>query len=222
MLANNPVNILGEALTQTGGQILSFLPNVIIAVILFVLGWVLGIFLGRAVTHVIHVLRIDHALNKAGMSVISERAGVKVSVAGFLGFIVKWTVIVSFTIASTEILNLNNVSKVLSDIVAYIPSVIVASIILIIATLVADFVSRIVESSLRATNIKADFAAKVARWAILIVGGIFPALSQLGIAPQIVEILFTGVIFAISLALGLSFGLGGRDAASKAIERMKN
>lgn len=218
MLANNPVNILGDALTQTGGQIVSFLPNVVLAVIVFVLGWVLGGVLGRAVNHIIHVLKIDHALNKAGMSVISERAGVRVSVAGFLGFIVKWTVIISFTMASADILNLRSISDGLLSLIGFIPSVIVAAAILAITTLVADFVSRVVESSLKATSIKSALAATVAKWAILVVG-VVSALTQL-IPNQIIEILFTGIIFALSLALGLAFGLGGRDAAAKAIEKI--
>jgi len=217
-MLNNPVDILGQALTQIGGDIVSFLPNVVIAVIVFVLGWVLGGVLGRAVNHVIHVLKIDHALNKAGMSAVSERAGVRVSVAAFLGFIVKWTIIISFTIASADILGLKSISMGLLDIVNQIPAVIVAAAILGIATLVADFVYRIVESSLKATSIKSALAATVAKWAILIIG-IVSALTQL-IPNQIIEILFTGVIFAISLALGLAFGLGGKEAAAKAIDRI--
>ena len=106
----------------------------------------------------------------------------------------------------------------LLDIVNQIPAVIVAAAILGIATLVADFVYRIVESSLKATSIKSALAATVAKWAILIIG-IVSALTQL-IPNQIIEILFTGVIFAISLALGLAFGLGGKEAAAKAIDRI--
>ena len=218
----NPVDILGQALVDTGMTIISFLPNVIIAVIIFVLGWVFGSVLGRAVAHVTSALRIDRALNKAGMSAISEKAGVNISLAGFLGGLVKWLVIVAFTIASAEILGLSQVTTMLRDILVYIPQVIIAAIVLVMAALVADFVARIVRSSVRATGIKADFAATVARWAILIVAGIFPALTQLRIAQGLVEVLFTGIVFSISLALGLSFGLGGRDAAAKLLEKMKN
>jgi hypothetical protein len=69
---------------------------------------------------------------------------------------------------------------------------------------------------------RGEFAAQVAKWSIVIIGGVFPALTQLRIAQGLVEVLFTGVVFAVSLALGLSFGLGGRDAAARAIEAMKN
>ena len=217
-----PFDILGQALVDTSMTIVAFLPNVIIAVVVFALGWIFGSILGRAVSHIVNVLRIDQALHRAGMNIISEKAGIRISVAGFFGGVVEWSTIVAFTIASAEILGLNQVTSLLRDILVYIPQVIIAAIVLVMAALVADFVARIVEHSVRATGIKAQFAASVARWSILIVAGVFPALTQLRIAQGLVEVLFTGIVFAISLALGLSFGLGGREAASRVIESMKH
>lgn len=222
MFQPNPFNVLGIALADTVQTAVSFLPNVIIAIVVFALGWIVGSILSRAVSHIIGVLKIDNALHKAGMDTISEKAGIRISVAGFFGGIVNWLIIVAFTIASAEILGLTQVTALLRDILVYIPQVIVAAIVLIMAALVADFVAKIVAHSVRATGINAQFAATVARWSILIVGGVFPALTQLRIAQGLVEVLFTGVVFAISLAVGLSFGLGGRDAAARAIEKMKN
>lgn len=218
----NPIDILGQALVDTSMTLVAFLPNVVIAVIIFALGWAFGSILGRAISHIVTILRIDSALHRAGMDKLSERAGVKVSLAGFLGGIVKWLVIVAFTIASAEILGLTQITQLLRDILVYIPQVIIAALVLVMAVIVADFVSRLVSHSVRATGMKGHFAAaQVAKWAIIIVGGIFPALTQLRIAQGLVEVLFTGIVFAISLGLGLSFGLGGKDAAARAIERMK-
>jgi hypothetical protein len=146
---------------------------------------------------------------------------VRVSVAGFLGGIVKWLVVVAFTIASAEILGLSQVTQLLRDILVYIPQVIIAAVILVISMLLGDFVSRLVSHSVKATGMNGDAAAQMAKWSIIIVGGVFPALTQLRIAQGLVEVLFTGVVFAVSLALGLSFGLGGRDAAARAIEKIK-
>lgn len=202
--------------------LISFLPNVIIAVIIFALGWAFGSILGRAISHLITVLRIDQALHKAGLDTVSERAGIRISLAGFFGGIIKWLVIIAFTIASTEILGLTQVTQLLRDILVYIPQVIVAAMVLVIAVLVADFVARVIEHSVRATGVRGHYIiARVAKWAIIVIGGVFPALTQLRIAQGLVEVLFTGFVFALSLALGLAFGLGGRDAAAKAIERIK-
>lgn len=219
---SDSINILGQALVDTGMTLISFLPSVIIAVIIFVLGWAAGAVLGRAVEHLVSVLRVDKALYKAGVDKISEKAGVKISVACFLGGVIKWLVIVAFTIASAEILGLTQVTQLLRDILVYIPNVIIAAVVLVIAMLLGDFVSKIVSHSVKATGMRGEFAAQVSKWAIVVVGGVFPALTQLRIAQGLVEVLFTGVVFAISLALGLSFGLGGRDAAAQAIEKMKS
>jgi hypothetical protein len=218
----NPVDILGQALVDTGMTLIAFLPNVIIAAIICALGFAFGSILGRAVSHLISALHIDNALHKAGFDKISEKAGIRVSLAGFLGGVTKWLVIVAFTIASAEILGLSQVTQLLRDILVYIPQVIIAAIVLVISMLLGDFVARLVSHSVKATGMNGEFAAQVSKWAIIIVGGVFPALTQLRIAQGLVEVLFTGVVFAASLALGLSFGLGGRDAAARAIEKMKN
>jgi hypothetical protein len=217
----NPVDILGQALVDTGMTLISFLPSVIIAIVVFALGWGFGTVLGRAVDHIISALRIDKALHQAGFDRLSERAGIRVSVAAFFGGVVKWAVVVAFTLASAEILGLSQVTQLLRDILVYIPQVIIAAVILVIAMLLGDFISRLVSHSVKATGMNGEFAAQMSKWAIVIVGGVFPALTQLRIAQGLVEVLFTGVVFAVSLALGLSFGLGGRDAAARAIEKMK-
>lgn len=217
----NPVDILGQALVDTGMTLIAFLPSVIIAVIVFALGWAFGTVLGRAVEHLISAFRIDRALHKAGFDTLSEKAGVHISVASFGGGITKWLVIVAFTVASAEILGLSQVTQLLRDILVYIPQVIIAAVVLVISILIGDFVSRLVSHSVKATGMKGELAAQMSKWAIIIVGGVFPALTQLRIAQGLVEVLFTGVVFAVSLALGLSFGLGGRDAAARAIEKVK-
>lgn len=213
--------ILGQALYETAIMLGTYLPSIILAIIIFACGFGFGIVLGRAVEHLVSVLRVDRALHRAGFDALSEKAGIHISVSRFFGGVVKWGVIVAFTLASADILGLSQITQLLRDILVYIPQVIIAAVILVIAMLLGDFVSRMVSHSVKATGVQGDFAAQMAKWAIIIVGGVFPALTQLRIAQGLVEVLFTGVVFAISLALGLSFGLGGRDAAAKAIEKMK-
>lgn len=219
---NNPLSILGSALTDTSITLISFLPSIIIAIIFFALGWIAGTILGRTVAHIVTMLRIDKTLHRAGLDAISEKAGIKLSIAGFLGGVVKWLIIIAFTIASADILGLTQITQLLLDILLYIPQVIIAALILVISVLFGDFVAKLITHSVKATGMGPHNAtAQLAKWAIIVVGGILPALTQLRIAPSLVEVLFTGIVFALSLALGLSFGLGGRDAAAKAIEKMK-
>ena len=221
LMLQESLTMLGQSLVDTGMTIISLLPSIILAVVIFSAGWGFGTVLGRAVEHLVSVLRVDRALHRAGFDALSEKAGIHISVSRFFGGIVKWGVIVAFTLASADILGLSQITQLLRDILVYIPQVIIAAVILVIAMLLGDFVSRMVSHSTKATGVKGDFAAQMAKWAIIIVGGVFPALTQLRIAQGLVEVLFTGVVFAISLALGLSFGLGGRDAAARAIEKIK-
>lgn len=215
------VNVLGQSLVETGMTLISILPFIILAVLLFVAGWFCGSILGRAVAHLITVLRIDSVLHKAGLDTLSERAGFHITLSGFFGGLIKWAVILAFTIAAADILNLTKITELLRDILLYIPAVLVAAIVLVLATLVGDFVARLIDHSTKATGLRGHFAAQVAKWSIIIVGGIFPALTELRIAQGLVEVLFTGIVFSMALALGLAFGLGGRDAASRVIEKMK-
>ncbi len=217
----NPVDVLGQAFVDTGLTLVAFLPRVLTAMLLLFAGFLLASFFGRAVAHLVTLTRIDRALHKAGFDKLSEKAGLPISLAGFVGGIAKWFVIVASTLTAAEILYLTQITQLLRDILMYIPQVIVAAVVLVIAALLGDFVARLVDHSARAASMKGHFAAQVAKWSIIIVGGIFPALTQLRIAQGLVEVLFTGVVFALSLALGLAFGLGGRDAASRAIEKMK-
>ena len=220
-MLSTSADILGQALVDTGMTLIAFLPSVIIAIVIFALGWFSGSLLGKAVEHLVSVLRVDKALHRAGFDTLSEKAGVHISMAKFFGGIVKWLVIVAFTIASAEILGLSQVTQLLRDVLVYIPQVIIAAIVLIISMILGDFVARIVSHSTTATGMKGEAVAELSKWSIIIVGGVFPALTQLRIASGLVEVLFTGVVFAFSLALGLAFGLGGRDAAARAIEKMK-
>jgi hypothetical protein len=220
-MLSTSADILGQALVDTGMTLIAFLPSVIIAIVIFALGWFSGSLLGKAVEHLVSVLRVDKALHRAGFDTLSEKAGVHISMAKFFGGIVKWLVIVAFTIASAEILGLSQVTQLLRDVLVYIPQVIIAAIVLIISMILGDFVARIVSHSTKATGMKGEAVAEISKWSIIIVGGVFPALTQLRIASGLVEVLFTGVVFAFSLALGLAFGLGGRDAAARAIEKMK-
>jgi len=97
----------------------------------------------------------------------------------------------------------------------------VAALVLLVAGVLGDLVERVVVTAARTADIRsAHFAGSVAKWAIWIFA-VLVALSQLGIATAFSQTLFTGVVIAVSLALGLSFGLGGQEAAARFIERLR-
>jgi small-conductance mechanosensitive channel len=152
---------------------------------------------------------------------VLTRAGIKLNVGGFIGWLIKWFIIVVFLMTSLAVLGLQQVNAFLREVVlAYLPQVIIAALILILATVVADFMRKVVSGAAKAANVRgANMVGSISYYAIWIFALII-ALSTLGIAPQFMQILFTGIVAMLAIAGGLAFGLGGRDAAQKALENV--
>lgn len=202
--------------------VVNFVPNLVVAIVILILGWLIGALLGRAVQQIFKSIKLDEALRRAGFENFLRRGGIRLDSGAFIGALVKWFVIVAFLIASFDVLGLNQVNVFLQDVVlGYIPRVIVAALVLLVGGVVGDVVSRVVVTAARTANVhSAHFAGAVAKWAVWIFA-ILVALSQLGIATAFSQTLFTGVVIAVSLALGLSFGLGGQQAAAGFIDRLR-
>lgn len=203
--------------------VIGFVPNLIVALIILVLGWLVGVLFGRAVWQVFKSLKIDEALKRAGFESFLRRGGLDLDSGAFIGGLVKWFVVVVFLIAAFDVLGLAQVNLFLQEVVlAYLPRVIVAALVLLVAGVVGDVTQRLVVASGRTAGVgSAHFAGTVSKWAIWIFA-ILVALSQLGIAAQFSTTLFTGVVIALSLALGLSFGLGGQEAAHEFVKRLRD
>lgn len=214
---------LRSSFNDIWGGIVAFVPNLIIALVIFAIGWIIGAVLGRVVEQIIKSLRVDAALRGAKVEEVLKRAGFDLDSGAFLGALVKWFVIVVFLIASFEIIGLTQVTVFLQQVVLlYLPQVIVAVFILLVAAVIADAMQKVVSGASHAAGITAaNFLGTVTKWSIWIFA-ILMALFQLGIASVFIQTLFTGIIIALALAVGLSFGLGGQDAAAKFIERVRS
>lgn len=200
-----------------------YLPAILAAVIVFVIGWIVGVILYRVIVEIVRVLRLDDALKAAGMNEAAKRAGFSLDIGRFLGTLVMWFTVLVFLVASLEILGLTRVTVFLQTVVLlYLPQVIVAALILILTAIVAEVVRGLVSGSARAAGAHgANLAGTVAKYAIWIMG-VMAALTQLGIATEMLQTLFTGIVIALSLAFGLAFGLGGKEAAARSIERIRS
>lgn len=222
-------------LLQTWGEVFSqsliglwygfigFLPGLLGAIIIFIIGWLVASVLGKAVDQLVSALKVNKLFEKAGAGEFLGRAGMKLNVSGFVGGVVKWFIVIVFLMASLQIIGLTQVNDFLREAVLYyLPKVIIASLVLIIATVLADAVKKFVRSTSQAANIRsANMLGSISSYAIWIFALII-ALAELGIATAFMQILFTGFIAALAIALGLAFGLGGKDAASRAIEKVSN
>lgn len=222
MLLNTWSEVLTLSFQNLWVGVVNFVPNLVVAIVILVLGWLIGALLGRAIAQVVRSLKVDEALRRAGLESFLHRGGVRLDSGAFLGALVKWFVIVMFLIAAFDVLGLSQVNLFLQEVVlGYLPRVIAAALVLLVGGVIGDVAGRVVVTAARTAGIaSAHFAGAIAKWAIWIFA-ILVALSQLGIAAAFSQTLFTGIVIAISLALGLSFGLGGQEAAGRFIEKLR-
>ncbi|MCA9353841.1 hypothetical protein KC842_03175 [Candidatus Nomurabacteria bacterium] len=223
MLLTNWGDVFVASLQSLWIGVVSFIPSLIVAILIFIVGWIVGKLVGNAVSQLISALKIDKALSSTGLNEISQRSGLNITASGLLGGLVKWFVVIVFLMTSLEIIGLTEVNGFLRDVVlGYLPNVIIAALVLLAATVISDFMERVVVGGAKAARVRsAHMLGSVTKYAIWVFAFII-VLSELGVAVQFMQILFTGIIAMLAIAGGLAFGLGGRDAAARAIESVKN
>lgn len=214
-------DVLNQSLMDMFWGVSQFVPTLLVAILIFIIGWVVGAGLGRLVAQVIDAIKLDVALRQAGVDKIVERAGMKLNSGRLLGELVKWFFIIVFLVAALDVVGLTDVTAFLKGVVlTYIPQVIVAVLILLVSAVLAQTAERVVSSSARAAGISAaGLLGTITRFAIWVFA-ILAALDRLGISP-LIQTLFTGVVVAFALAFGLAFGLGGVKAAERYIEKVE-
>ena len=215
----------GEAITisllKMGQELISFLPKLLGAFIIIFIGWVIAGILGGLVTRMVFGLGLDRAVEKLGFRSKTSSRSVYFSPSVVIGGATKWFLVLVFLMAASSILELEQVTIFLSSIVAYLPNVFVATIILIFVFLLGDFVYHIIKSGAKTTGVvSATLLATISKWAIMLFG-IFAALIQLGIASFLVDIIFIGMVAMFSLAGGLAFGLGGKEEAQLILRKLR-
>jgi len=223
MIVTQSANVVQTSFTDLWFTVVQYLPAILAAVVVFLIGWIVGTILYRVVVEVVKVLRLDDALKAAGLNDAAKSAGFSLDIGRFLGTLVMWFIVIVFLVAALDILGLSRVTIFLQQVVLlYLPQVIVAVLILVLAAVVAEVVRAIVAGSAMAFGAHAgNMAGSVAKYAIWLFA-VIAALTQLGIATEMLQTLFTGIIIALALAFGLSFGLGGKEAASRTIERVQS
>ncbi|MHB8595210.1 MAG: mechanosensitive ion channel family protein [Ktedonobacteraceae bacterium] len=216
----------GEAvLTSLGNAlnlVLTFIPKLIGFLIILLIGWLIATAISKAVVFLLRKVGFDNMANRIGLTRMEQRVGMRLDPAGVLGKIVYWFVLLIFLIPAVDSLGLTSVSNILNSIIAYIPNVFVAIIVLFLGTLLATFVADIVRGFTSGANVGSPSVfAGIARWAIIGFAALI-ALEQLQIAPALMNILFTAIIGAVAIAFGLAFGLGGQETARRLLARSEN
>lgn len=211
-----------DALIALWDMIVGYLPNLIAALVILIIGIIITRLIAMLVEKVLKTIKLDELIRKIDIVQKFEGAGTKVIFSKIIAWLVKWFLYIVLLIAVSEILDLGQFTLFLKEIAMYLPNVIVAALILVVGIVLGDFADRLIVSILRGTKAKkGPLVGAIAKWAIFIFA-ILAALIQLGVAVTLIQTLFTAIIAAIALAAGLAFGLGGKDAAKDFIEKMKD
>ncbi len=216
-------DVVQNSITNLYDQVIQYLPNIIAALIVLLIGWALGLFLGNIVKRGLQAIGIDGLGDQLGLKRLSERSGRTIRISAIVQWIIKWFFILASIIAAADILGLSTVSNFFySDVLGYAGHVVIAMAILLIGLLAANFLSDVVEGTVRAGGFEtARLLGAITRWAITVFA-IIAALSELQIAADFLNYLFIGVVVMLALAGGLAFGLGGRDHARKVLDSIEN
>jgi hypothetical protein len=203
---------LQSALTTLLEKLSSTLPNIIGAILILIVGSIIAMLLGSVVGTGVKKLKIDTALEKTVLYPVSENLGIKISISKLFGELVKWFVLIIVFIAAADVANMSQITDFFNEVLLYLPNVFVAVVILLVASLLATFVSNLITTSFKD---ELGYLSGIARFAIFTFA-VLAAMNQLQISRPLVEILFTGIV-----ATGvLAFGLGGRDVAGDIVKKI--
>jgi hypothetical protein len=214
--------ITAKALSGLWEGFISFLPNFLIALIVFIIGWLIALGVGKLVAEILARVGFNKLFEKDGWKEAMEKADVKVNAGDFVGAIVKWVLVIVFLSITVTILGFSEFNVFLDGVMFWLPNLIIATAIFVVGVVIADMAEKLIKVWVKKMGINyADFIGTVAKWAIYIFSGM-AILVQLGIAEALINTLLTGFVATLALAFGLAFGLGGKDAAAKAIQDAKD
>ncbi|MCL5667367.1 MAG: hypothetical protein M1383_06380 [Patescibacteria group bacterium] len=212
-----------QSLKELYYQVLVYVPNLIAAIIVVILGWLVALFLSKLVLKILELVKIDHLADQLGLQNLSEKAGRRLSLAKTGAWIVKWFFFLSSFIAAADILGLRDVSVFLyQDVLGYAGHVVVAMAILLLGILAANFFSGIVETTVKAGGMgSSKTLGALTKWSI-VAFAVITALSELlPTASGFLQDLFKAIVAMVAIAGGIAFGLGGRDHAKKILDKVE-
>ena len=194
------------------------LPNFFGGLIILIIGLLIGGIVKNVLMSLLAFLKIEVLFEKAKLF---KKGEVKLW-EEVLTEILKWTLIVVFLIPTLEIWGLSKATSVINQILFYLPNVIVAVVIAFIGILASNLVSDLVRHSVKTLGSSSANSLSVFSKGVIIFFTTLVVLNQLGVAQDLIRILFTGIVAMLALAGGLAFGLGGKDAAKELLEELKN
>ena len=191
-------------------DVITFVPKLLGTIVILLVGWLVARIIRRVVSRLLKGVGLDGLLEKAGLSERMKAAGM--SAAELVAQTVYWIMLLVVLLLAAQTLEIEHLSDLLSALIAYLPLVVVAIIIVIVAGALGAFLAEVATPWSRDHSI--GWLPEVARW--MVIGfGVLAALNTLNIAEEIVNILFIAVVSTVGVTLAIAFGIGGIPAARK-------
>lgn len=210
-------NALIGSLTSAMSLFFAVIPRLFGFILILLVGWLVSAILAKAVAIVLRKVRFNQLASRSGFADFVSKTGSDTDSSGMIALIAKWFVRLIALVVAFDALGLPAVSEVLRDLLLWLPNLAVALVVLVIGGLAANAVSQLVRGATAEAEFDhPEFLAKLAAiavWAFTVV----VAVNQIGVATTLVNTLFMAVVGALALALGLAFGLGGRDTAAEIV-----
>jgi hypothetical protein len=209
-------------MTSLAGAMAMFfaaLPKVLGFAVILVVGWFIASLIAKGAASVLRAVNFNELAQRSGFGAFVRNIGVQTDPAGFLALIAKWFIRLIVLVVAFDALGLPAVSDVLRQLLLWLPNLAVALVVLVIGGLLANAAAGLVRGATASAGFRhSDLIANVARAAVWVFA-IIVAVNQVGVAEELVNTLFMGAVALAVLALGLAFGLGGRDVANDLLRR---
>ncbi|HUQ85889.1 MAG TPA: hypothetical protein VM077_06230 [Candidatus Limnocylindrales bacterium] len=217
MMESNITDTFLNSLNKGIFSAAAFFPNFLIGIVIFLIGIIISSIVKRIIIEVLNILKVESYLKRYGV----PEAKKDFTWTNILAEIARWFVIILFLIPTADIWGLPQVTVVLNTFLLYLPNVFAAAIMGLVGLVFARLASDLVRASTTTlSNDASRTIASVTRVAITVFV-LLAVLNQLGVAQDLVRILFTGVVAMIALAGGIAFGLGGQNAARELLDTAK-
>ena len=210
---------LWHGLTAGLDRFMAGIPTVLGALLILIIGWIIAGALASLVAKFCRAVHVDTLADRIKVNDFLQRSGTRLKASDIVGEIVKWVVRLVFIEMAAEQCGLTQVTTLVNGILAYIPNILVALLILGLGAFLGNLLAGVVRGAASEAGMQnTGLLARLASIAVMAFA-VIAAINELGIAPVVVNTLYIGLVAAISLALGLAFGLGGRETAARLTEQ---
>jgi hypothetical protein len=211
--------LLFEPFERFLDRLVQFLPDILMATLIFIFGLVLAAILRSVFLRIFHAVRLDKFSERFGMIDMLKKGGVQEPFSAILSRLIGWIIIISFSIISLRSLDIPEMEQIFQKFFLYLPNIFVAGVILFLGYLLGNFLSRAaLIASVNAGIKPSGLIGRFVKLSILLLSFTM-ALEQLGIGKETIIIAFAIIFGGVVFALAIAFGLGGRDIAKEYLEK---